>query len=109
MLRAPQTNRGELTERLIRILFQLAERPRSQRELAQLFGVESVTIRRNLNELSRHYFIEVEMNGREKVNRFDDHYEFRNFIRSWMQEALLSPLSTGLNDYLSRHITLPVC
>jgi predicted DNA-binding transcriptional regulator YafY len=72
-----QPNRGELTERLIRILFLLAERPHSQRELAQLFDVDSVTIRRNLNELSRHYFILDEMEGREKIYRFGDNYEFR--------------------------------
>ena len=65
----PQTNhsnRGELTERLIRILFLLAERPYSQRELARLFEVDSVTIRRNLNELSRHYFILTRWTGAKK-------------------------------------------
>lgn len=48
---SPSSNRGDLTERLIRILFLLAERPHSQRELAQLFALDNVTIRRNLTEL----------------------------------------------------------
>lgn len=72
-----QSHRGDLTERLIRILFLLAERPHSQRELAQLFEVDGVTIRRNLTELSRHYQIEYPMEGRERIYRFSDHYEFR--------------------------------
>jgi predicted DNA-binding transcriptional regulator YafY len=72
-----QSHRGDLTERLIRILFLLAERPHSQQELAQLFGVDRVTIRRNLMELSRHYQIEDAMEGRERIYRFSEHYEFR--------------------------------
>lgn len=104
MVRATQTNRGELTERLIRILFLLAERPRSQRELAQLFGVDGVTIRRNLNELSRHYFIEEEMDGREKVYRFGDHYEFHppNFTPGELATLLLAQeaiAATGLTAF----------
>jgi len=77
MARQNQSHRGDLTERLIRILFLLAERPHSQRELAQIFGVDRVTIRRNLTELSRHYQIEDAMEGRERIYRFSEHYEFR--------------------------------
>lgn len=90
-------NRGELTERLIRILFLLAERPHSQRELAQLFDVDSVTIRRNLNELSRHYFILDEMEGREKTYRFGDNYEFRppNLTPGELATLLLAQQAIG--------------
>jgi predicted DNA-binding transcriptional regulator YafY len=77
MSRQNQSHRGDLTERLIRILFLLAERPHSQQELAQLFGVDRVTIRRNLTELSRHYQIEYAMEGRERIYQFSEHYEFR--------------------------------
>lgn len=97
MLQANQPNRGELTERLIRILFLLAERPHSQRELAQLFDVDSVTIRRNLNELSRHYFILDEMERREKIYRFGDHYEFRppNLTPGELATLLLAQQAIG--------------
>jgi predicted DNA-binding transcriptional regulator YafY len=71
------SHRGDLTERLIRILFLLAERPHSQRELAEIFKVGGVTIRRNLTELARHYRIEDATEGRERIYRFSDHYEFR--------------------------------
>ena len=96
----PQTNhsnRGELTERLIRILFLLAERPYSQRELAHLFEVDSVTIRRNLNELSRHYFILDEMDGREKIYHFGDNYEFRppNLTPGELATLLLAQQAIG--------------
>ncbi|HET9529539.1 MAG TPA: winged helix-turn-helix domain-containing protein, partial [Blastocatellia bacterium] len=77
MARKNESRRGDLTERLIRILFLLAERPHSQQELAQHFGVAPVTIRRNLTELSRHYQIEDAMDGRERIYRFSDNYEFR--------------------------------
>jgi predicted DNA-binding transcriptional regulator YafY len=73
----PQSHRGDLTERLVKILFLLAEGPRSQRELAAECGVNGVTIRRNLAELSRHYFIVEERRGREVVYGFGDGYEFR--------------------------------
>ncbi len=71
------SHRGDLTDRLIKILFLLAERPHSQRELAQFFGVDGVTIRRNLDVLSHHYFIVDELAGRERVYSFGDGYEFR--------------------------------
>jgi predicted DNA-binding transcriptional regulator YafY len=71
------SHRGDLTDRLIKILFLLAERPHSQRELAQIFGVDGVTIRRNLEVLSTHYFIVDDLVDRERVYRFGDGYEFR--------------------------------
>lgn len=100
---AQQPNRGELTERLIRILFLLAERPHSQRELAHLFAVDSVTIRRNLSELSRHYFILDEMEGREKFYRFGDHYEFRppNLTPGELATLLLAQQAIGATGLTS--------
>ena len=71
------SHRGDLTERLITILILLAERPHSQQELVKRFGVDSVTIRRNLTELTRHFMIVDEKVGRERVYRFSDNYEFR--------------------------------
>ncbi|HEY8461125.1 MAG TPA: hypothetical protein VIM99_12130, partial [Blastocatellia bacterium] len=76
-LRRKQSRRGDLTERLIRILLLLAEGQRTQSELARLCGVNNVTIRRNIAELMRHYFIVPEFHGREMVYKFGDHYEFR--------------------------------
>jgi len=70
------SHRGDLTERLIRIPLLLAECPHSQRELAREFGVDGVTIRRNVDELSRHYFITEERDGREVVYRFGDGYQY---------------------------------
>lgn len=71
------SHRGDLTERLVKILFLLAAGPHTQRQLAEACGVNGVTIRRNLAELSRHYFITEERRGREVVYRFGDGYEFR--------------------------------
>lgn len=97
MFRPQPSNRGDLTERLIRILLLLAERPYSQRELAQIFGVDGVTIRRNLNELSRHYSILEDRDGREKVYRFSDNYEFRppNFTPGELATLLLAQQAIG--------------
>ncbi len=93
----PVSNRGDLTERLIRILFLLAEKPHSQNQLAQIFNVDRVTIRRNLDELSRHYFIEDDKAGRERVYRFGDHYEFRppNFTPGELATLLLAQQAIG--------------
>lgn len=75
--RRKQSRRGDLTERLIKILLLLADGPRTQSELARLCGVNNVTIRRNITELIRHYFIVPERHGREMVYKFGDNYEFR--------------------------------
>lgn len=96
--------RGNLTERLIRILFLLAERPYSQRELARMFAVDSVTIRRNVNELSRHYFIIDERDSRDVWYRFGDNYEFRppNFTPGELATLLLAQVSiaaTGVSEF----------
>jgi predicted DNA-binding transcriptional regulator YafY len=97
MKASPPTNRGDLTERIIRILFLLAERPHTQRELVQLFQVDSVTIRRNLREMMRHYMIEDDLAGRERVYRFSDHYEFRppNFTPGELATLLLAQQAIG--------------
>jgi predicted DNA-binding transcriptional regulator YafY len=75
--RRKRSRRGDLTERLIKLLLLLAERPHSQSELAGICRVNNVTIRRNLTELSRHYFIVDERRDREIVYQFGDNYEFR--------------------------------
>lgn len=75
--RLKESRRGDLTERLIKILLLLAERPHTQSELAKICGVNNVTIRRNVTELMRHYFIVDDRRGRETVYKFGDNYEFR--------------------------------
>jgi predicted DNA-binding transcriptional regulator YafY len=75
--RCKESRRGDLTERLIKILLLLAERPHTQSELAKICQVNNVTIRRNLTQLIRHYFIVPELDGREMVYKFGDNYEFR--------------------------------
>lgn len=102
--RSSDSNRGDLTERLVRILLMLAERSYSQTELAQCFGVNNVTIRRNLNELSRHYHIVSERMGREVAYSFGDHYEFRppTLTPGELATLLLSQqtiASTGLTTF----------
>jgi predicted DNA-binding transcriptional regulator YafY len=72
-----ESRRGDLTERLIKILLLLAEGPHTQSELASICKVNNVTIRRNLTQLIRHYFIVDERDGREMVYKFGDNYEFR--------------------------------
>lgn len=70
------SHRGELTERMTVLPLLLAERPHSQQELASIFNVNSKTIRRAIDELSRHYPILDEREGREVFYRFSgDKYE----------------------------------
>lgn len=91
------SRRGDLTERLITILFLLAERPHSQQELVKRFDVDSVTIRRNLDELSLHYMIVDDKVGRERVYRFSDNYEFHppNFTPGELATLLLAQQAIG--------------
>jgi predicted DNA-binding transcriptional regulator YafY len=70
------SHRGELTERLTRLPFLLAERPHTQRELARIFDVNSKTIRRTIDSLSSYYPIVDEREGREVVYRFSDNYKY---------------------------------
>ncbi|MBS1791832.1 MAG: WYL domain-containing protein [Acidobacteria bacterium] len=91
------SHRGDLTERLITILILLAERPHSQQELAQRFGVDGVTIRRNLMELTRHFMIVDDKVGRERVYRFSDNYEFHppNLTPGELATLLLAQQAIG--------------
>ncbi len=98
------SHRGDLTERLVRIPLLLAERPRSQQELAQEFNVDGITIRRNLNELSRFYYITDERRGRQVFYRFGDGYQYRppNFMPAELAMLLLAQQSiaaTGLASF----------
>lgn len=97
MLRTSSSNRGDLTDRLIHILFLLAERPHTQRELAQFFDVDGVTIRRNVEGLSLHYMIEDDKEGRERVYRFSDNYEFHppNLTPGELATLLLAQQAIG--------------
>lgn len=70
------SHRGELTERLAHLPLLIAERPRSQRELAEHFGVNPKTIRRNIDALSVTHPIVEEREGREIFYRFSDDYRY---------------------------------
>jgi predicted DNA-binding transcriptional regulator YafY len=59
------SHRGNLTERLVVIPALLAEKPHTQRELADQFGVNKKTIRRDIDELSRRHPIRIERTGRD--------------------------------------------
>ncbi len=91
------SHRGDLTERLITILILLAERPHTQQELAQRFGVDAVTIRRNMTELTRHFMIVDDKVGRERVYRFSDNYEFHppNLTPGELATLLLAQQAIG--------------
>ena len=98
------SHRGDLTERLVRIPLLLAERPRSQQELAQEFNVDGITIRRNLNELSRFYYITDERRGRQVFYRFGAGYQYcpPNFMPGELATLLLAQQSiaaTGLASF----------
>lgn len=102
--RRADSKRGDLTERLINILLLLAERPHSQTELATICRVNNVTIRRNLTELTRHYSIVSDREGREVVYRYSDNYEFRppNLTPGELATLLLAQQtisSTGLQAF----------
>jgi predicted DNA-binding transcriptional regulator YafY len=68
--------RGELTNRLLEIHLLLAERRRSQRELAEELGVSRRTIKRYLDALSKTYPIEESREGREVFYRFMDNHRY---------------------------------
>jgi predicted DNA-binding transcriptional regulator YafY len=70
------SHRGELSDRMLRLPLLLSERPHSQQELARIFNVNSKTIRRDLDILSRPYPIVAERDGREVMYRFSDGYKY---------------------------------
>ena|SRR5436853_2184573 len=71
------SHRGDLTERMVLIPLLLAERPRTQKELTQAFGVNRKTVKRDIDILSLHYPIEEEVHGREVQYCFSDGYRFK--------------------------------
>ncbi|HWT04012.1 MAG TPA: WYL domain-containing protein [Pyrinomonadaceae bacterium] len=70
------SHRGELTERMARLPLLIAERPHSQRELAEVFGVNTKTIRRDIETLSLYYPIVDIREGREVLYRFSGDYKY---------------------------------
>jgi predicted DNA-binding transcriptional regulator YafY len=70
------SHRGELTERMAQLPLLIAERPHTQRELAELFHVHGKTIRRDIDALSRSYPIVDERDGREVSYRFRGEYKY---------------------------------
>lgn len=70
------SHRGDLTERMALLPLLLAERPYSQQELAGIFNVNSKTIRRDIDVLSRRYPIIDEREGRELFYRFSDGHKY---------------------------------
>lgn len=99
-----ESHRGEMTRRLIMIPLLLAERPRSQSELAAEFGVNGQTIRRDIDALTPHYQILDELDGRERMYRFGENYEYSapNFTPAELATLLLAQqtiASTGLASF----------
>ncbi|MEW6730271.1 MAG: WYL domain-containing protein [Acidobacteriota bacterium] len=104
MFKQKQSGRGDTTERLIRIPILLAERPYSQQELAQEFGVDTVTIRRNIGHLSCYYPIIDEKRGREVYYSFSGGYKYKapSFTPAELAILLLaqeSIVATGLTAF----------
>ena len=71
------SHRGNLTERLVLIPFLLAKRPRSQKELAEYFDVDTKTIKRDIDALSRTQPISDERRGREVFYIYTDGYRYQ--------------------------------
>ncbi len=71
------SHRGDLTERMAVIPLLIAERSRSQRELAELLHVNSKTIRRDLDIVTRHYPIVSVREEKEVRYRFSDDYRYQ--------------------------------
>ena len=71
------SHRGNLTERMAVIPLLIAERPHSQRELAELLQVNSKTIRRDLDILTRHYPIVSVREDKEVRYRYSDDYRYQ--------------------------------
>ncbi len=67
--------RTAITERIIKILFNLVRRPHSRQELRQEFGVDAKTIRRDLDALSLEYPIEDKKVGRDTYYQFADGFK----------------------------------
>jgi predicted DNA-binding transcriptional regulator YafY len=98
------SHRGDMIERLIRILLLLAEGPHTQSELAAKCGVNGVTIRRDINHLTPHYRIEEDWDGREKLYRFGEGYKYTppNFTPAELATLLLAQqtiATTGLTSF----------
>jgi predicted DNA-binding transcriptional regulator YafY len=99
-----KSHRGELTMRTVVLPLLLAERARSQSELAKEFDVDNKTIKRTIDELSRFYPVVEERAGREIVYRFRDGYQYRPPTFSPLELATLllaqeSIASAGLTSF----------
>ena len=94
------SKRGTLAERLIRIPLLLMQREWSQQELIREFGVDAVTIRRNLNDLSCFHPIMDDHRGREVFYRFRDGYKFHSpdFTPAELATLLLAQQSIAATD-----------
>jgi predicted DNA-binding transcriptional regulator YafY len=107
-------NRGELTYRLTAIPSLLAERPYSQRELAQYFKVHPKTIRRYMASLSRWHPIEERREGRELFYRLAKSYQYKTPQLTPLElatlllarEAIAGGGLTGLGSPFSKHAEL---
>lgn len=78
--------RTALTERLVQILFKLVRGQHSRQELAREFGVNSKTVSRDIDALSREYPIVAQKKGREVFYQFADGFDFE-FPRLSAEEA----------------------
>lgn len=94
------SKRGTLTERLIRIPLLLMQRAWSQQELIREFSVDAVTIRRNLEDLTRFYPIVPDTRGREVFYKFGEGYRYTppNFTPAELATLLLAQQSIAATD-----------
>jgi predicted DNA-binding transcriptional regulator YafY len=81
--------RNALTERLIRIIFDLANRPYSRQELAYKYEVNAKTISRVIDALSLEFEITHDKIGREVFYKFADGYKFKAPLFSSEELAVL--------------------
>ncbi|MGQ9898527.1 MAG: helix-turn-helix transcriptional regulator [Acidobacteriota bacterium] len=72
-----RSKRGNLTRLAVELPLLLAAGPKSKAELAQNFGCDKKTIKRLIDELSLHYQITEQKQGREVFYRFAEDYHFR--------------------------------
>jgi predicted DNA-binding transcriptional regulator YafY len=99
------SHRGELIERSIVIPLMLTERPHTRQELARTFDVDPKTIDRIMAELSRHYPILSERDGRETIYKFGDgrKYEPPPFSPSELATLLLAQESIAATGLTALH------
>lgn len=95
------SHRGKLTMRTITLPLVLAERPRTQGELAHEFGVDKKTIKRHIDELTPYFPITEERDGREVLYRFHGDYRPPSLTPLELATLLLAQEAIAANGLLA--------